>query len=106
MGAGPESRRVLGLSGLLHCFRWSRQRRSARHRVRRWASFARGEGLRMHFAGWSRPLEAYASALEGAGLAIANRREPVPVARDGNSPQRWTRIPLFLWLKARPFGLT
>ena len=64
------------------------------------------DGLQMHFAGWSRPVEAYASALEGAGLAIASLREPVPVARDGNSFQRWTRIPLFLWLKARPFGLT
>jgi SAM-dependent methyltransferase len=62
------------------------------------------DGLRMHFVGWSRPLEAYASALEGAGLAITSLREPVPVARDGNSLQRWTRIPLFLWLKARPFA--
>jgi SAM-dependent methyltransferase len=64
------------------------------------------DGLRMHFAGWSRPLEAYATALEGAGLAITSLREPVPVARDGSSFQHWTRIPLFLWLKARPFVLT
>lgn len=64
------------------------------------------DGLRMHFAGWSRPLEAYAAALEGAGFAITSLREPVPVARDGNSFQCWTRIPLFLWLKARPFALT
>jgi SAM-dependent methyltransferase len=64
------------------------------------------DGLRMRFAGWSRPLEAYATALEGAGLAITSLREPVPAARDGNSFQRWTRIPLFLWLKARPFTLT
>lgn len=63
------------------------------------------DGLRMHFAGWSRPLEAYATALEGAGLAITSLREPVPVARDGNSFQRWTRIPQFLW-KARPFAQT
>jgi SAM-dependent methyltransferase len=63
------------------------------------------DGLRMRFAGWSRPLEAYATALEGAGLAITSLREPVPVARDESSFQRWTRIPLFLWLKARPFTL-
>jgi SAM-dependent methyltransferase len=53
------------------------------------------DDLRMHFAGWSRPLEAYASALEGAGLAIANRREPVPVARDGNSPSVGPAFPCF-----------
>jgi SAM-dependent methyltransferase len=58
-------------------------------------------GLRMHFAGWSRPLEAYATALADAGLAITSLREPVPSA-DGM--QRWTRIPLFLWLKARPLA--
>jgi SAM-dependent methyltransferase len=61
------------------------------------------DGLRMRFAGWSRPLEAYATALEEAGLAITSLREPVPQAGDGwNHMQRWTRIPLFLWLKARP----
>jgi 2-polyprenyl-3-methyl-5-hydroxy-6-metoxy-1,4-benzoquinol methylase len=61
------------------------------------------DGLRMRFAGWSRPLEAYATALENAGLAITALREPVPQAGDGwNHMQRWTRIPLFLWLKARP----
>jgi ubiquinone/menaquinone biosynthesis C-methylase UbiE len=72
-----------------------------------WKRFAGAEerdGLRMHFAGWSRPLEAYATALEEAGFAITSLREPVPVAPDGNSFQRWTRIPLFLWLKARPFA--
>ena len=59
-------------------------------------------GLRMHFAGWSQPLEAYASALEGAGLAITSLREPIP--DDVHGPEdftRWTRVPLFLWLKAR-----
>ena len=61
------------------------------------------DGLRMRFAGWARPLEAYATALEEAGLAITSVREPVPQAGDGwNHMQRWTRIPLFLWLKARP----
>jgi SAM-dependent methyltransferase len=62
-------------------------------------------GLRMHFAGWSQPLEAYTTALEDAGLAITSLREPVPRISDGsNHLQRWTRIPLFLWLKARPLA--
>jgi SAM-dependent methyltransferase len=59
-------------------------------------------GLRMHFAGWSRPLEAYASALEGAGLAITSLREPVPDHVHGHEHlTQWTRVPLFLWLKGR-----
>ncbi len=64
------------------------------------------DGLRMRFAGWSRPLEAYVSALEEARLAITSLREPVPDAGDRwNRMQRWSRIPLFLWLKARPLTL-
>ncbi|HKM73769.1 MAG TPA: class I SAM-dependent methyltransferase [Stellaceae bacterium] len=64
------------------------------------------DGLKMRFAGWSRPLEAYATALEDAGLAITSLREPVPQTGEGsNRMQRWTRIPLFLWLKARPLAL-
>jgi hypothetical protein len=60
----------------------------------------------MRFAGWSRPLEAYATALEDAGLAITSLREPVPGTADGwDHLQPWTRIPLFLWLKARPLEL-
>ena len=60
-------------------------------------------GLRMHFAGWSQPLEAYAAALESAGLAITSLREPQQDLSDGRDHmRRWTRIPLFLWLKARP----
>jgi SAM-dependent methyltransferase len=63
------------------------------------------DGLRMRFAGWSMPLEAYVTALEDAGLAITSLREPVPQADDEwNHMQRWTRIPLFLWLKARPLA--
>jgi SAM-dependent methyltransferase len=63
-------------------------------------------GLRMHFAGWSMPLEAYATALEDAGLAITSIREPVPQIGDGwDHLQPWTRIPLYLWFKARPLGL-
>src|SRR6266404_7973911 len=45
------------------------------------------DGLRMHFAGWSRPLEAYATALEDAGLAITSLREPVPDSGEG-----WSRM--------------
>jgi SAM-dependent methyltransferase len=59
------------------------------------------DGLRMHFAGWSHPIETYAAALEGAGLAITSLREPVPELVDGRDHmRRWTRLPLFLWLKA------
>src|SRR6201981_284887 len=36
------------------------------------------KGLKMHFAGWSQPLETYMAALENAGLAITSLREPVP----------------------------
>lgn len=63
------------------------------------------DGLRMHFAGWSHPLEAYGTALEEAGLAITSLREPVPDLGDGRSHMApWTRMPLFLWLKARPLA--
>lgn len=55
-------------------------------------------GLRMHFAGWSQPLEAYMAALTEAGFAVTRLKEPVP-----GEASRWTRIPLFLWLKAQPF---
>jgi 2-polyprenyl-3-methyl-5-hydroxy-6-metoxy-1,4-benzoquinol methylase len=59
-------------------------------------------GLRMHFAGWSQPLEAYAAALEAAGLAITSIREPIPDIAHGRADlQPWIRVPLFLWLKAR-----
>jgi SAM-dependent methyltransferase len=53
------------------------------------------DGLQMHFAGWSRPLESYAAALEGAGFAITSLREPVPAIGDGHRLQRWRRIPFF-----------
>jgi hypothetical protein len=58
-------------------------------------------GLRMHFAGWSQPLEDYVAALEGAGLAITSLREPVPDETGENHLKQWARVPLFLWLKAR-----
>ena len=62
------------------------------------------DGLRMHFAGWSQPLENYMAVLEGAGLAITSLREPGPDVRNGkHQMERWRRIPLFLWIKARPY---
>jgi SAM-dependent methyltransferase len=64
------------------------------------------DGLRMHFAGWSQPLEAYATALEAAGLAITSLREPIPdLDHAPNHMARWTRSPLFLWLKTRPLPI-
>ncbi len=60
------------------------------------------DGLRMRFAGWMQPLEAYAAALEAAGLAITSLREPTPNGNSGPpNMERWTRWPMFLWLKAR-----
>jgi len=56
-------------------------------------------GLQMHFAGWSRPLENYMAALERAVTAL---REPIPDDSEAwTHMERWSRIPLFLWLKAR-----
>jgi 2-polyprenyl-3-methyl-5-hydroxy-6-metoxy-1,4-benzoquinol methylase len=63
-------------------------------------------GLKMHFAGWSQPLESYMAALENVGLAITSLREPIPETVDkGNHMERWKRVPLFLWLKARPLSI-
>lgn len=63
-------------------------------------------GLTMHFAGWSQPLEAYAAAFEAAGLAITSIREPLPEMGEGREDlERWQRIPLFLWLKLRPLAI-
>ncbi|WP_368911681.1 hypothetical protein [Taklimakanibacter deserti] len=39
-------------------------------------------------------------ALTGAGLVVTDLKEPVPAAA---GRKRWHRLPLFLWLKARPF---
>lgn len=64
------------------------------------------DGLRMRFAGWMQPLEAYVAALECAGLAITSLREPVPDSSAGPPHmERWMRWPMFLWMKARPLGL-
>lgn len=60
-------------------------------------------GLKMHFAGWSQALENYVAALEGAGLAVTSLREPIPdvSSLDAQRLERWCRVPLFLWMKAR-----
>ena len=63
-------------------------------------------GLKMHFAGWSQPLESYMAGLETVGLAITSLREPVPdTTAKGSHMERWNRVPLFLWLKARPLPI-
>ena len=60
------------------------------------------DGLTMHFAGWSQPLENHMAALEGACFALTSLREPLPSISEGQAYlQRWRRMPLFLWLKAR-----
>jgi SAM-dependent methyltransferase len=71
----------------------------------RFAGVEERDGLRMHFAGWSQPLEAYMTALERAGLVITSLREPLPDLDHGRHHMvRWTRMPLFLWLQARPWA--
>jgi SAM-dependent methyltransferase len=59
-------------------------------------------GVRLTFHSEHRPLEAYARALESAGLLIEALREAVPddevVARHPTD-KRWQRIPLFLHMR-------
>jgi SAM-dependent methyltransferase len=50
------------------------------------------DGFRIRFAATHRPLEAYSRALEAAGLAWEELREP-PYAE---GTRRWARVPLFL----------
>jgi len=52
-------------------------------------------GLRMHFAGWSQPLEDYVAALEGAGLAITSLREPVPDEISEDHLKQWREFHCF-----------
>ena len=59
------------------------------------------DGLKMHFAGWSQPLESYIVALTDAGLAVTALKEPTPAT---TGRKHWRRLPLFLWLKARPLA--
>jgi hypothetical protein len=56
------------------------------------------------FRGWHRPIEAYAQAIEDAGLVIERIREPrVPESAVNPWPTdaSWQRIPMFLHLRAR-----
>lgn len=70
---------------------------------RRFETKVESRGLTMHFAGWAQPLEGYVSALESSGFAITSHREPTADLRQGRGHLiRWSRFPLFLWLKARP----
>jgi SAM-dependent methyltransferase len=69
-------------------------------------TFERG-GLQLTFHGWCYPLEAYTTALEDAGLVIERLREtqapPALVERDPGE-ERWRRVPMFLWMRARKDG--
>lgn len=71
---------------------------------RRWLEMeVERDGLRMSFAGWAYPLEAYSRALEAAGLNIEVLREPRvddPTVLQAPSEHRWRRIPNFLMWRA------
>jgi ubiquinone/menaquinone biosynthesis C-methylase UbiE len=70
---------------------------------RRYADLMERGTLTMTFHSVHRPLETYSRALERAGLAIEALREPPAPAGPDASPRtvRWTRVPLFLHLRAR-----
>jgi SAM-dependent methyltransferase len=72
---------------------------------RRWLDLpVEREGLRMNFAGWAYPLEAYFVALERAGFVVEALREPRvddSTVRKYPSEERWRRIPNFLMWRAR-----
>ena len=55
------------------------------------------DGYEMEFASLHRPLEAYVRALADAGFLIEDLREP----KSALATQRWLRIPLFLYIRAR-----
>jgi len=71
-------------------------------------------GVRMHFRGWSMPLQTYADALHSAGLLIEALREPGLPSANADSDlanpanasagpsaeRRWERIPAFLFIRA------
>jgi SAM-dependent methyltransferase len=58
------------------------------------------DGLQMHFTGWRYPIEAYARALEDAGLLIDRLREPAAAGTARPGDERWRRLPNFLHLRA------
>jgi len=60
------------------------------------------DGRRITFAGMGYPLEAYARAFEEAGLVIERIREPAApraAVDEDASEERWTRMPMFLFLR-------
>ncbi len=61
------------------------------------------DGLDMMFHSTHRPIESYSRALEAAGLYIdAIREHPMPASPPlSERSKRWTRVPLFLHLRAR-----
>ena len=71
---------------------------------RRWLDLPiERDGLRMNFAGWAYPLEAYSRAMEKNGLEIQALREPAaPDETVAKNPPgaRWQRIPVFLMWRA------
>nr|WP_246340524.1 class I SAM-dependent methyltransferase [Aminobacter sp. MDW-2] len=60
------------------------------------------DGLTMHFAGWSQPLEDYVAVLEGAGLAITALREPIPDRVDSELLRKGPRAAVPLAQGAHP----
>lgn len=62
----------------------------------RYADVVERDGLRMTFESQHRPIAAYFDALAGAGLFVEALREPVTEGHDS-----WSRLPLFLHLRAR-----
>jgi SAM-dependent methyltransferase len=64
--------------------------------TRRYRDDIERDGYAMSFHSEHRPLEAYAKALEQAGLAIEVIRE----VTEEDPADRWSRIPLFLHLRA------
>jgi SAM-dependent methyltransferase len=71
--------------------------------ARRTAMTAERDGVTLTFHSEHRPLEAYARALEDAGLLTETIREvrvPDQVVREDPASRRWQRVPLFLHLRA------
>lgn len=56
------------------------------------------DGLRVTFRGWTYTLEDYALALNDAGFVIEIIREPVPLPE--SRYQRWSKLPLFMNIRA------
>jgi SAM-dependent methyltransferase len=71
-------------------------------RHRRFNSDQSRDGLVMHWAGWSRPLRDYTASFGAHGLVVADLTEPEPSVDSISSPtNRWSGVPLFLWMILR-----